>query len=77
MTSPIRQYVLQRGDTLRCIITLLTEETGCGEGGNNTTIMNQNEKLKIPTYHSSVAPNQLTVGMSSEEDEKETEKWDV
>ncbi|KAL4474722.1 hypothetical protein ABPG72_002315 [Tetrahymena utriculariae] len=62
VTFPIKNYLLKRNDTLRCIIEHLTDD-------KNTNKLVQ-ERLKIPSKFQSY-------DLSSDEDENEAEKWEV
>lgn len=63
ITLPIKNYLLTRNDTLRCIIIHLTED-----GENYTQLIKQ--VVKIPS-------KEHFDDMSSDEDEQAAEKWQV
>lgn len=63
VTSPIKNYLLNRNDTLRCIISHLTDDSE-----NYTKLIK--ERVKIPAKDS-------YFDISSDEDEQSAEKWEV
>jgi len=66
VTNPLKNYLLQRPDALRGIINILTEDS------DSYTRLGQ-ESITIPTDQSADNPND----MSSDEDEKAAESWQV
>ena len=63
ITFPIKSYLLKRNDTLRCIISYLTEDVGNYSGLTGVVV-------RIPSMD-------RVDGMSSEEDENAVEQWEV
>lgn len=63
ITLPIKNYLLKRNDTLRCIISYLTEDVG--NYSKLTKVV-----VRIPSMD-------RVDGMSSEEDENAAEQWEV
>jgi len=66
VTNPIKNYLLQRPDALRGIINILTEDS------DSYTRLGQ-ESITIPSDQSAENPNDI----SSDEDEKAAESWQV
>eukprot|EP01017_Pseudomicrothorax_dubius_P034038 TRINITY_DN461_c0_g1_i5.p1 TRINITY_DN461_c0_g1~~TRINITY_DN461_c0_g1_i5.p1 ORF type:complete len:816 (-),score=203.93 TRINITY_DN461_c0_g1_i5:80-2527(-) len=66
ITTPIKEYLLKRTDTLRCIISLLNEDS---ESYNKMV----NDFLKIPSKN--LGDNYAE--LSSDDDEEQAEKWEV
>ena len=60
---PIKSYLLNRNDTIRCIISLLTDDS---ENYSKLT----RELVKIPSKDQQAE-------MSSDEDENMAEKWEI
>lgn len=63
VTIPIKNYLLKRPDTLRCIISHLTEDRE-----NYSKLIK--EKVKIPS-------KEQNDDLSSDEDENAAEKWEI